>query len=68
MKTIKMYSASAQSDSGYNDKGTPSNPYTQDEFDSMLAAGTWSGGLMRSTNKCTGSTHYYILTSIRENK
>ncbi len=34
MKTIKMYSASAQSDSGDNDKGTPSNPYTQDEFDS----------------------------------
>lgn len=44
MKTIKMYSASAQSDSGDNDKGTPSNPYTQEEFDSMLAAGTWSGG------------------------
>lgn len=44
MKTIKMYSASAQSNAGGAAKGTVSNPYTEEEFNSMADAGTWKGG------------------------
>ena len=41
MKTIKMYSANAQSSDGGAPKGSSGNPYTQEEYESMLDAGTW---------------------------
>ena len=44
MKTIRMYSASSQGNNGSAAKGSSSNPYTQEEFNSMLDAGTWNGG------------------------
>lgn len=44
MKTIKIYSASTQSSDGSATKGSASKPYTQEEFDSMVEAGTWNGG------------------------
>ena len=42
MKTIKIYKPQALSNSG--SKGTASNPYTYEEFDRMVEAGTWNGG------------------------
>lgn len=44
MKTIKIYRASTQNSDGGAAKGTSSNPYTKEEFESMLEAGTWKGG------------------------
>lgn len=47
MKTIKMYSANAQSSDGGATKGSSGNPYTQEEYESMLDAGTWPGGYVQ---------------------
>lgn len=44
MKTIRIYSAKPQSNDGSATKGTSSNPYTQEEYNGMLDAGTWNGG------------------------
>lgn len=44
MKTIKTYSVSPQSKDSGAAKGTSTNPYTQEEFNSMLNSGTWKGG------------------------
>ena len=44
MKTIKIYRASTQNSDSGAAKGTSSNPYTKEEFESMLEAGTWRGG------------------------
>ena len=44
MKTIKIYRASTQNSDSGAAKGTSSNPYTKEEFESMLEAGTWKGG------------------------
>lgn len=42
MKTIRIYKPQALSSSG--SKGTANNPYTYEEFDRMVEAGTWNGG------------------------
>ena len=44
MTEIKGYRAKAQSEDSTSPKGSYDNPYTEDEFNSMSAAGTWTGG------------------------
>ena len=43
MKTIKPYSGVSPMGSSSGPKGSSTNPYTQEEYEEMLDAGTWEG-------------------------
>ncbi|KGI22888.1 hypothetical protein [Hoylesella timonensis] len=48
MEKIKLYIAKAQSNNSDAAKGTAENPYTEEEFETMLDNGTWPGGYVQN--------------------
>ena len=54
MKTIKPYYGVSPMSSSSGPKGSSANPYTQDEFDQMVEAGTWEGGYVEGMGYCMG--------------
>ena len=48
MEKIKLYIAKAQSNNSGAAKGTAENPYTEEEFETMLDNGTWPGGYVQN--------------------
>ncbi len=54
MKTIKPYYGVSPMSSSSGPKGSSTNPYTQEEFDQMVEAGTWEGGYVEGMGYCMG--------------
>lgn len=52
MKIIKMYTHQVQSNNN-GTKGTINNPYSQEEFNSMVSAGNWQGGYVEGMGYVT---------------
>lgn len=52
MSTINNYSSGEQNGGGNAKKGSAENPYTQEEFFSMLNAGNWPGGFVEGLGYC----------------
>ena len=52
MKTIKPYYGVSPMSSSSGPKGSSTNPYTQEEYEEMLDAGTWQGGYVEGQGYC----------------
>ena len=52
MKTIKPYYGVSPMSSSSGPKGSSTNPYTEEEFDQMVEAGTWQGGYVEGKGYC----------------
>lgn len=52
MKTIKPYYGVSPMSSSSGPKGSSTNPYTEEEYEEMLDAGTWQGGYVEGKGYC----------------
>lgn len=52
MKTIKPYYGVSPMSNSSGPKGSSTNPYTEEEYEEMLDAGTWQGGYVEGKGYC----------------